>query len=75
MAFELPLPEHFRPLLTQVRDGLRVVLLDRGEPVAELVPAAGTGTRGAVGFDGDPVLTADFVAPLPTDEFGIWSED
>jgi hypothetical protein len=72
MTILVAVPDIFRPLLPQVREGQRVLLIDRNEVVAE-VAAPADPTALPRGFDGDPILTADWAVPLPTDEFGIWT--
>jgi antitoxin (DNA-binding transcriptional repressor) of toxin-antitoxin stability system len=76
MTIRIAVPSVFRPLLPQVREGQRVLLVEDDAPVAELVPFTADDRESLPkGFDGDPILTADFVVPLPTDEFNIWSRD
>jgi prevent-host-death family protein len=58
---------HFSDLLKDVRRGKRIIIENRGKPVAMLVPLEKEKRRGAGMDEGLGYISEDFDAPLPPD--------
>lgn len=65
---------HLSRLIAQAQDGIEVLIVRNGNPVARLVPFTKPGVRRFGAMAGRITLDESFFDPLPEDEIEAWEE-